>query len=273
MSLQIIDNTVVDLLAHQRVVKQCSTHTYGRGAGDDKFQCILRIDDTALADDGDSVGFTRLINLVGFQQGDGLDGGAGEATLIVADDGHTLFDIDGHAHEGIDDRKAVGASLDTAARVFLYVGLVGGEFGDQRFVGYLAASLHYARGHLRVIAEGDAAFLHIRAGDVDLHSVDVGVIKQARDFGVLFHRGAGDISDKARFLEIQGGEDVIHHVTGAGVLQADSVEHASGGFHHPVRRVAEARFQRGALEADGAHIPIGKAFDPRVFFAEANATR
>jgi hypothetical protein len=39
-----------------------------------------------------------------------------------------------------------------------------------------------------------------------------------------------------------------------------------------VRLITEARLQRRTLETHGADIPIGKAFDPCVFFAEADTT-
>ena len=62
-----------------------------------------------------------------------------------------------------------------------------------------------------------------------------------------------------------------HHVVDARVLQADRVQHAHRRLVDAVRRVAEPRLARGALQHDGADVAVREALDARVFLAEADA--
>jgi hypothetical protein len=80
---------------------------------------------TALADDGDVVVLGDLVDLVGLEQGHRLDGRAGQAALVVADHRPLGLDVDGHAHQGVDHGKGVGAGLDAAPGIAGDVGLVG----------------------------------------------------------------------------------------------------------------------------------------------------
>src|SRR5690606_15921678 len=122
-------------------------------------------------------------------------------------------------------------------------------------------------------AELHAAFLDVRAGDVDLHGVDGRVVEAPRHRDVFLDGGAGDVGDEARLAEVQCRQDVIDDVIHARVLQANGVEHAGRRLVDTVRRVAEAGRAGGALEADGADVAVGKAFHPRVLFAEPDAAR
>ena len=56
-----------------------------------------------------------------------------------------------------------------------------------------------------------------------------------------------------------------------GFCMADGVEHSARGLVDPVRRIAEAGLQGGALETDRARIAIVEALDPRVLLAETDA--
>jgi hypothetical protein len=99
------------------------------------------------------------------------------------------------------------------------------------------------------------------------------VVEAARDLGVFLDRRAGDIGDETRLGEIEGRQDVAHHMIGAGVLQADGVEHAHRRLVDPVRRVAEPSVERRSLEHHRAAIGVREAFDAGVLLAEADAAR
>ena len=137
----------------------------------------------------------------------------------------------------------------------------------------LAAGRDDARRHVGVVAERDAAFFDVRAGDVDLHRVDRRIVEAPRDLGVLLDRRAADVGDEARLVEIERRQDLAHDVVDAGVLQADRVQHAARGFPDAVRGIAEPRRERRALEHDRADGGVREAFDPRVLLAEADAAR
>jgi hypothetical protein len=44
-------------------------------------------------------------------QGDGLDGGAGESSGVVAQDGPARPDVDGHAEQRVDQTDGIGGSI------------------------------------------------------------------------------------------------------------------------------------------------------------------
>ena len=88
--------------------------------------------DAAHADDGDVVFFgDGGVDAVGHVDGDGFDGGAGEAAGAVGEDGALFFDVDGHGGEGVDEGEAGGAGVDGGLGGDGDVGDVGGEFDDE----------------------------------------------------------------------------------------------------------------------------------------------
>ena len=72
-------------------------------------------------------------------------------------------------------------------------------------------------------------------------------------------------------LKSSVGRILLDDVVDAGVLQADRVQHAGRRLPDAVRRIAEARRERGALQHDGADGGVAEAFDARVLLAEADA--
>ena len=150
-------------------------------------------------------------------------------------------------------------------------------FGDSlvmmRLLRRRAARRDDPRRHLGIVAERDAAFLHVGAGDVDLDRVDGRVVEAARDLRVLLDRRAGDVRDEARLAEVERRQDLAHDVVRAGVLQPDGVQHAGRRFEHAVRRIAEARIERRALQHDRRRRPGSRTLDARVFLAEPHAAR
>ena len=78
------------------------------------------------------------------------------------------------------------------------------------------------------VAELHAAFLHVRAGDVDLHGVDGGMSKRrvTSTYSSIVEPetlAMKRVSEKSSF-----GRILLHHVIHARVLQADGVEHPAG---------------------------------------------
>jgi hypothetical protein len=136
----------------------------------------------------------------------------------------------------------------------------------------LAAGLDHACGHVRVIAEGDAAFLDVWTGDIDLDGIDGGIVETSRNLDVFLQRGTGDIGDKAGLGEIQCRQYRRDDMIDARVLQADGIQHPHGSFGDAVGRIAETWVERGSLETHGADIPVGKACYACVFFPETDTT-
>ena len=95
--------------------------------------------------------------------------------------GSAPLDIDRHAHQGVDHRESHPSRPRCTRRALPAMSV---WFGDSLVISGLsgdrAAGGHHARRHLRVIAEGHAAFLDIRAGDVDLDGVDGRVMSSSR---------------------------------------------------------------------------------------------
>ena len=77
---------------------------------------------------------------------------------------------------------------------------------------HTAAGGDHLRGHVGIVAEGDAAFLHVGTRDVDLDGVDRRLVEAARDFHVLLDRRAGNVGDEARLGEVELGEDALDNV-------------------------------------------------------------
>jgi hypothetical protein len=112
-----------------------------------------------------------------------------------------------------------------------------------------------------------------RAGDVDLERVDGRVVEAPRDLGILLDRRAADVRDEPRFTKIERRQNLVHDMIDPGVLQADRVQHAGRRLPDAVRRIAEPRSERGALQHNGADRGVAEALDARVLLAEPDAAR
>src|SRR5690606_39818810 len=112
-----------------------------------------------------------LIHLMHLEQRDRLDCGTRESALHVAEDRAPRLDVDGHAHQRVDHGERDGACVDARARVRGDIGLVRRELRDQRLARDPAAGLDDFRRHVWIVAERDAAFLDVRARDVDLDRI------------------------------------------------------------------------------------------------------
>ena len=185
MSLQVGKDAMIDLRTDQRIIKQGGADAHGRGTGDQEFQGIFRCCDSSLSDDRDCVRPGYLIDLVDLQQGNRFDGGAGQSALIISDNRCPVFDIDGHAHQCVDDREGIGTRIDTATGIFGNVGLIGLQLGNQGLAGDGTAGLYHSCRHIRIIAKGDATFLDIWAGNVDLDAVNGRIFETSGDFDIF----------------------------------------------------------------------------------------
>lgn len=141
-----------DLERSARIDEVGHTDRHAGGTGQDKLGRIFASHDTADAVDGDIDG---LGNLPDHAHGDVMTQRARKTALGLCHAGLAGMDVDGHALDGVDDRKAVGAG-----------GLEGlGDLGDvdrrhlheQRLIGHLAAGSHNGRGALGRGAHGGTA--------------------------------------------------------------------------------------------------------------------
>lgn len=95
-----------DLKRSARIDEVGHADRHAGGAGQDKLSRILASHDTADTVDGDIDG---LGNLPDHAHGDVVAQRARKAALGLGHAGLAGMDVDGHALDGVDDRKAVGA--------------------------------------------------------------------------------------------------------------------------------------------------------------------
>jgi hypothetical protein len=137
---------------------------------------------------------------------------------------------------------SASAPADSAARAFVttpsWVSLANSGFAGRR----RAAGGHDLLDGGGAGAEGEAAVLDVRAGEVELHGGHAGVLGDPLAEGrEIADRLAGH-GDEDRDAEVEGVE-VLHEPLHARVLQPDGVDHAG-------RRLGDAR-RRVALPAAG----------------------
>ena len=132
-----------DLKRSTRIDEVGHADRHAGGAGQDKLSRILASHDTADTVDGDIDG---LGNLPDHAHGDVVAKRARKAALGLGHAGLAGMNIDGHALDGVNDRKAIGSrGLESL-----------GDLGDvdrrhlheQRLIGHLAAGSHNGRGAL-----------------------------------------------------------------------------------------------------------------------------
>ena len=116
---------------------------------------------------------------------------------------------------------------------------LGVSFGMSGSVVALPDRRHHLAGAREVAAELNAAFLDVRARDVELdrgHALAVG--QDPRHLDVLVDRAAADVDDDDRAEAPQFGHLLADEPVDADALQADRVEHARWRFHDARRRDA-----------------------------------
>ena len=87
-------------------------------------------------------------------------------------------------------------------------------------------------------AELHAALLDVRAGNIHLNHIHVGVGKLLRHGTVILRCVARNVRNHRRALLPQPWKILPDEMIHAGVLQADGVEHARGRLRNARRRVA-----------------------------------
>ena len=119
-------------------------------------------------------------------------------------------------------------------------------------------------------AELDAAFLDVRARDIQLDGGDaLGIRHDARHFGVLIERRAADVDDHGGAASAKLGKLFRDEAPRADALQPDRVQHAGGRFDDARRRMALALGEEQSLRDDRAERREIDEF--RVFDAVAEA--
>src|SRR5262245_37461276 len=156
---QIILDPGIDLHRCERVVEQRGAEAYRRRAREHELERVVRRLDAALPDDWDAALAALLVDLMHFEQRDRPNRRSREAALDVADDRPARLDVDGHAHQRVDDCERIRAGLDAGARVRANVGLIRRQLRDQRLARHGATRGDDARRHVGIVAERDAAFL------------------------------------------------------------------------------------------------------------------
>ena len=140
--------------------------------------------------------FTALPALVDHPHRDRPDGRPAQPADDVRELRPPGLDVDRHREERVDQRDGVGAGVFRGARERRDVGDVRRQLRDDRQARHLA---HRADDVVRAgqaAAERDAAFLDVRAGDVQLDRGDpFGVGQDPRDLDVLVERRAADVDD------------------------------------------------------------------------------
>jgi hypothetical protein len=107
-----------------------------------------------------------------------------------------------------------------------------------------------------VRAEADAAFLDVRAGDVQFQPADhVHLVQPSGHLAVILDRRAGHVHDHRFAVLAELGDLVADEGLQPDVGQPDRVEHARPGFDDARRGVALARVQRNRLGHQPAQQP------------------
>ena len=150
------------------------------------------------------------------------------------------------------------------------VGDVRRQLRDDRKPRHLADRADHVVRARQAAAEGDAAFLDVRARDVQLERVHaLGVGQDARHLDVLVERRPADVHDDDRAAIAQLREALFHETVDADALQPDGVEHARRRFDDARRGVSFALGQEQALHGDAAE--RGEIDDVGVLDAVAEA--
>ena len=181
--------------------------------------------------------------------------------------------IDRHSDERVDDRERVRTGLDAAPGVLRDVGLIRRELGDERLGRHGPAGGDDTTRHFGIVAEHNPTLAHVRARDVDLHGVDGGIVEPSCELGVLLERKTRQVGEVPRLAIIERRQNFVDDRSRAGILQPDGVEHPRRRLPHPVRRMAERRFERRPLQTDRPGVSIREPLDPRILLCETHAAR
>ena len=136
----------------------------------------------------------------------------------------------------------------------------GVSFGMTGRLRHLPDGADHVERAVQAAAERDAAFLDVRAGDVQLERVHAfGIGEDARQLDVLVERAAADVDDDGRAEPAQLGQLLGDEAVDADALQADGVEHAGRRFDDALA----ADVLRAAEEQALRHDARRASTDPR----------
>jgi hypothetical protein len=103
-------------------------------------------------------------------------------------------------------------------------------------------------------------------GDVDFDRGDPRLLVQnPRHHCVVFDRLGRDIYDRRHLPVCPDRRVLLDEAVDAGILQADRVQHAGGGFGNSRHRVTRPRLRRDAFAHEGAqalHVDDARIFEP-----------
>ena len=182
----------------------------------------------------------------------GLNGRSGEAAGDVGQAGAPRFYVHRHSRHGVDQRDRIGTGCLCGKRDLGNIGDVRRQFDNQGQFGFSSYLSGYIGGHIRIGAESDPPFLHIRAGDVDFNAGDSGDrIEHRGNTAIFVYRFAKNVRNDGDAQLPQKGHLFLNKRADADVLQSDGIEHAAGGFDDAGRRISRPRFEREALDHNG----------------------
>ena len=156
-----------------------------------------------------------------------MDAASGESARLVRDHGLARLDVDHHRRDRVDERERIGTGILAGLHVGDDGRHVRGELDDERQGRRLADSRNDLVQHLRVLAKGVSARLHVRTRDVHLQGVD-DTHQLRRHLGILLDRAAPDVGDHRHLhvLPVPGDRD-IDEVLDARALEADRVDESA----------------------------------------------
>ena len=158
-------DAVEQLRPDERIDEVRRADLHGRRAGDHELERVARVGDAAHADDRN---LHRLAALVDHAHGDRPDRRTAQAADAVRDLRPPRLDVDDHRQERVDERHGIGAGLFGRARERGDVGDVRRQLRNERQARHLAHGADDVVRAAQAAAELDAAFLDVRARDVQL---------------------------------------------------------------------------------------------------------
>ena len=198
---------------------------------------------------------------------------AGHAARAVGKKRLSRFEIEPHAHHGVDEADAVRACVLAGLGNVRNACDVGRELDDD---GFFDRVLHRARdrcGSLRVSAEAHAAAVDVGAGDVHLEPANLRTgVELLADLDVFIERKAADIchdglAENARELGKLLGDNRVH----TGVLKTHGVKHTALHLSDARLGIAKARIARRSLKGERAEAIDIVEFCELVAVAEGTA--
>ena len=157
------------------------------------------------------------------------------------------MDIDLHAGQGVNQRQRVRAPGLGRPGHLRDIRHIGAQLHDHR----LARMALYLPGdglhRFRILAEGNAAFLHIRAGNIDLHQINRLSGELFHHIHIVRHTFSAHIDNDFCVKLFQERDIPPGKQIKAGVLQANGIEHAAVDLRDARRGIARPRHVCHAL--------------------------